>query len=128
LPAGTGGVRIVAVDPRLERQARNEALIREVNERIEPVNRATEVEDLGDEPVRFEFLCECGVGGAEDVGCQERIEMSVAEYEEVRVQNDRFALFPGHETEKLEDVIRRTERFVVVDKKPPFPGPRREIS
>jgi hypothetical protein len=43
--------------------------------------------------------------------------MSVAEYEQVRQQDDRFALLPGHETEELEAVVRRTERYVVVDKK-----------
>jgi hypothetical protein len=105
------------MDSRLERQARNEALMREVNERIERLDRAAEAAGLGDEPVRFEFLCECGAGDNEDVGCQERIEMTVAEYEEVRGQDDRFALFLGHESEQLEDVIRRTDRFVVVDKK-----------
>jgi hypothetical protein len=109
---------MIAMDSRLERQARNEALIREVNERIERLDRAAEAADLGDESVRFEFLCECGVGDADDVGCQERIEMTLAEYEEIRAQDDRFALFPGHETEELETVLRRTERYVIVDKKP----------
>jgi hypothetical protein len=106
------------MDSRLERRARNEALIREVNERIEQLDRAADAADLGDEPVRFEFLCECGAEDNEGVGCQERIEMTVVEYEEARRQSDRFALLPGHEREELEDVIRRTERFVVVDKKP----------
>jgi hypothetical protein len=44
--------------------------------------------------------------------------MTVAEYEEIRQQDDRFALLPGHETEELETVLRRTERYVIVDKKP----------
>jgi hypothetical protein len=54
----------------------------------------------------------------EDIACAGQIEMTVAEYEEIRGQDDRFALVPGHESEELEDVIRRTDRFVVVDKKP----------
>jgi hypothetical protein len=103
------------VESRLERQARNEALIREVNERIE---RVAEEARLGAELERFEFLCECGAGGDEDIACEERIEMTVTEYEEIRHQDDRFALVPGHESEDLEDVVRRTDRFVVVDKKP----------
>jgi hypothetical protein len=106
------------VESRLDRQARNEALIREVNERIERLDRIAEEARLGDDPERFEFLCECGAGGDEDIACDERIEMTVAEYEEIRRQDDRFALVPGHESEELEDVIRRTDRFVVVDKKP----------
>lgn len=107
------------MDSRLERQARNEALIREVNERIERLDRVAEEARPGDEPERFEFLCECGAGGNEEIACEERIEMTVAEYEEIRAQDDRFALVPGHENEELEEVIRRTDRFVVVDKKPP---------
>jgi hypothetical protein len=36
----------------------------------------------------------------------------------VRSQDDRFALVPGHETPGLEEVIRRTDKYVIVDKKP----------
>jgi hypothetical protein len=105
---------------RLERQARNEALIREVNERIEKLDKAAEEANLGDEEIRFEFLCECGgdTGNVGDVGCDEHVEMTVQEYEEVRSQDDRFAVLPGHEQEALEQVISRTERFFVVDKRP----------
>ena len=109
------GVELSSVESRLDRQARNEALIREVNERIE---RVAEEARPGAELERFEFLCECGAGGDEDIACAGRFEMTVAEYEEIRGQDDRFALVPGHENEQLEDVIRRTDRFVVVDKKP----------
>jgi hypothetical protein len=111
-------VELVVVDSRVERQARNESLIREMNERIEQLDRVAEEARPGGEPERFEFLCECGAAGDEDIACAERIEMTVAEYEEIRGQDDRFALVPGHESEELEDVIRRTDRFVVVDKKP----------
>jgi hypothetical protein len=47
------------VDSRLERQARNESLIREMNERIERLDRAAEA-GLEGEHLVFEFLCECG--------------------------------------------------------------------
>jgi hypothetical protein len=103
------------MDSRLERQARNEALIRQVNEQIERLDKAVDPEG---ESVRFEFLCECGASGGGDVRCEERIEMTLAEYEEVRQQDDRFALLPGHETQELEDEVQRTERYVIVDKKP----------
>jgi len=110
-----GGVELASMESRLDRQARNEALIREVNERIE---RVAEEARPGAELERFEFLCECGAGGDDDIACEGRIEMTIAEYEEIRGQDDRFALVPGHESEELEDVVRRTNRFVVVDKKP----------
>ena len=112
-----GGVELVVVDSRLERQARNESLIREMNERIEQLDRAAEA-GLEGEHLVFEFLCECGADERGDAGCEEQIEMTVAEYEVVRQQDDRFALLPGHETEELETVLRRTERYVIVDKKP----------
>lgn len=93
---------------RQERQARNEALIREVNERIEEVDRraASELDD------RFDFLCECGREG----GCEHIVELTLSEYEEVRLEDDRFAVYPGHETAGLERVVKENERYVLVDK------------
>ena len=87
-------VELVVVDSRLERQARNESLIREMNERIERLDRAAEA-GLEGEHLVFEFLCECGAGERGDASCEEQIEMTVAEYEQVRQQDDRFALFPA---------------------------------
>jgi hypothetical protein len=101
---------VVVMERRLERKARNEALLREVNERIEQIN----AEALGWTPEdRFEFQCECG---ADDDGCDSRVELTINEYEAVRAQDDRFVLFPGHEARGLERVIQENERFVVVDK------------
>jgi hypothetical protein len=103
---------------RLHRQARNEAVIREVNERIEGFHQDAEEANVDREETLFKFLCECGKGGAGDVGCEEHVEMTIREYEAVRAQDDRFALRPGHEQEALEQVVARNERFVVVDKRP----------
>jgi hypothetical protein len=107
-----------AMDQRLTRQARNEAIIREVNERIEQLDKAAEEANVGSEESFFEFLCECGGGNTGEIGCEERIPMTISEYENVRSQNDRFAVYPGHEREELEWVAARNERFVVVDKRP----------
>jgi hypothetical protein len=103
---------------RLDRQARNEAVIREVNERIEGFHNAAEEANVDREGTHFKFLCECGKGDAGDVGCAKHVEMTIREYEEVRAQDDRFALRPGHEQEALESVVARNERFVIVDKNP----------
>ena len=62
-------------------------------------------------------FCECG-GDGSDPDCEERVHMTIEEYEEVRAQDDRFAVYPGHETEALEWIARRDERFVLVDKLP----------
>jgi hypothetical protein len=106
------------MEGRLGRKARNEALIREVNERIEQVDKAAEEANVGSEESFFEFFCECGDDNAGGIGCEERIHMTIREYEKVRSQDDRFAVYPGHELEELEWVAARNERFVVVEKRP----------
>jgi hypothetical protein len=57
-------------------------------------------------------VCECGRAG----GCDGRVRMTLAEYDHVRRQDDRFAVAPGHENAAIEAVVERYERYVVVDK------------
>lgn len=97
---------------RQERQARNEALVREVNERINKLDRGAARTGVADAGETFGFHCECGRDG----GCAERVWMTLAEYDYVREQDDRFALAVGHETDGLEQVVHATDRFVIVDK------------
>jgi hypothetical protein len=94
-------------DDRRERLARNEALFRRVNEAIEAGRQDT------DERSRVAFLCECGA-----LGCNELIDLPVAEYEAVREHPRRFFLVPGHEAPEVEDVVRREDGFNVVEKHP----------
>ena len=97
------------MEDRIERQARNEALIREVNERIDAVDKESA---SWDKEALFEFFCECGREGA----CHVTVPLTLDEYERVRAQSDRFVLSPGHETDNLEHIVEQTERYVVVDK------------
>jgi hypothetical protein len=106
------------VDRRLERQSRNEALLREVNERIAEMDKEAERSTFAPGETMFEFLCECGSSDGEAGECLEHISMTINEYDEVRSQDDRFVVAPGHETVTLEAVVSRTERFVIVDKRP----------
>jgi hypothetical protein len=101
------------MEERLERTARNESLFREVNDRIEELSENVEAQGIAPEGGVVEFHCECG-----REGCTERLRMTVAEYQRVRADNDRFALAPGHETPEMEAVVESNERFVVVDKLP----------
>ena len=96
---------------RYELQARNEALLRTVNDRIEALD--LEAGGWTDPEQRFWFQCECG----NTETCNERIEMTLTEYERVRSQRDRFAVLPGHETDELERVVETSERFLIVDKR-----------
>jgi hypothetical protein len=99
------------VKARYELQARNEALLRTVNDRIMALDE--DGAEWAEPEHRFEFQCECGRPG----GCGDRLEMSLDEYERVRSQRDRFAVVPGHETPEIERVVERNERFLIVDKR-----------
>ena len=91
---------------REERIAQNEALFREVNERVREVH-------AGEREERISFLCECG---REE--CTETIYLSLAEYEDVRSDATQFAVAPGHEIGDVEAPIRRKNGFVLVRKHP----------
>ncbi len=92
---------------REERVGRNEALFREVNERIREITTYD-----GD----VEFLCECG-----DPGCAQPIVMTLDEYEAVRADPTRFVVVPRHEAPDLETVVDENERFAVIAKRPGLP-------
>jgi hypothetical protein len=108
--AAVGALQSSAVDPRQERSAKNEALFREVNDRIHEVGERLQILPDGE---LLEFRCECG-----RPACDEFVPLSTAEYEHVRSDNDRFIVFPGHQDPGIERVVERTERYVVVDKRP----------
>jgi hypothetical protein len=99
------------VEERLERQARNEALLRQVNEQI-----ATLRESAGgwaDAEQSFDFQCECGNLDS----CEARVALTIEEYERVHRQRDRFVVVPGHETDGIEVVVEANERYAIVDKR-----------
>ena len=99
------------MEERLERQARNESLMRTVNdERAAIDERATA---WADPEHQFEFQCECG----RDRGCEGRVLMTLGEYERVRSQRDRFTVVPGHENLEIEHVVEQADRFLIVDKR-----------
>jgi hypothetical protein len=98
------------VQDRQRRQAANEALMREVNERLAALDRNA-VSYWADDRELFEFICECGTPS-----CEEHVRMTLAEYEDVRAQDDRFVVVPGHEASEIERTVAATERFQIVDK------------
>ncbi len=98
------------MNQREERTAANEALLREVNDRIGDVGQRLRV--LPDDE-RLDFRCECGRSG-----CDAMLSMSVGEYEHVRSDNDRFAVAPGHEDDRIERIVERAGSYVIVDKRP----------
>jgi hypothetical protein len=96
-------------EERAARGARSQSLFRDVNERVKEINEAfSEVIPLSD------WICEC----ASDE-CSERIELTHAEYEEVRAVPTRFAVAPSdpHVVPEIEDIVARQKRYWVVEKR-----------
>ena len=94
------------MEERARRVGENEALFREVNERVREVAESfSVVSEYAD------FVCECGDGV-----CTKRIAMTLAEYELVRSDPRRFVIVDGHEAPAVERVVERGERFSVVEK------------
>lgn len=89
-----------------DRAARNEALFRRVNERVEEVNKAFE-------PIigETDFFCECA-----NIECMEKIRMSLAEYEALRQDATRFATRPGHDDPATERLVEKRVGYVIVEK------------
>lgn len=86
--------------------AANEATIRDVNEGIERGQWP------GEEDVPVGFRCECA-----RLGCNQLMELSVHEYEEIRAHPRRFVVVPGHENPDVETVIEARAGYVIVEKR-----------
>ena len=93
-----------------QRIAMNEALLREVNERIRDVGKRLQVLPDNEE---LDFRCECG-----RPECDEFLHMKASDYQRVRADNDRFAVLPRHEDAKIERVVAQGAGYLVVDKRP----------
>jgi hypothetical protein len=86
-------------------KADNQALFREVNDRIAEISN-----QLGDRgPGALDVLCECS-----RPDCVSRIALTSEEYDEVRASADTFVVLVGHQDDELEDVVAANERFAVV--------------
>ncbi len=87
------------------RLASNEVVFREVNEGI----RRGQWPGEPSGPVSFR--CECA-----RLGCNLLVELTPAEYEEIRSHPRRFMMIDGHQVPELERVLERREGRVVVEK------------
>jgi hypothetical protein len=91
-----------------ERKGANEALFREVNERLKDRK-----EDHSAWAMPSEWICECA-----DQECTERIEMSLLEYEDLRSESTHFAVKPNREHVSLdvERIVEERDGYWVVEK------------
>lgn len=100
------------VSERSKRLGANEALFREVNERVaDVVENFVEIEATIS-PVNFN--CECGHGD-----CTDQIEMTLIEYEAVRADPTRFAVRRGHEVREIERIVEEHPNYLIVEKQDP---------
>lgn len=89
---------------REERLAANEALFREVNERIKALGDRFQAQTL-------DVICECVKND-----CTLTVRLDNEDYERVRSSGKRFVVVPGHEDLDVEVVVERRKGHRVVEK------------
>ena len=99
------------LDARRVRAAKNQSLLREVNERIEQLAPGTSMFDELQRSRAVDLTCECM-----DETCTERVTMTIAEYDAVRSDSNTFFIRPGHNVASVEEVVREEPNYVVVRK------------
>ena len=97
---------------RARRIGLNEAMFREINERLEALQEKTSGH-LG----VLELVCECG-----DRECAARISLTMEEYQELRSDPLLFAVLPTHESRDVEDVVQQMNGWLIVRKQPGVPA------
>jgi hypothetical protein len=90
---------------RVERQARNQALFRQVNEHIAEVSAGSESPDAGLQ----QFVCECS-----QLGCADMIDVPLEMYGRVRDDPTLFLILRGHEDLGHEQVVKDLGEVLVV--------------
>jgi hypothetical protein len=95
------------MDEARRRKAANEAVFREVNERIEDLQRGFAVTQ--NQPLHI--VCECA-----QLDCTSRITVSVETYEGVRAHPDEFFVVEGHEDPNVEEVVDTGTGHLIVRK------------
>jgi hypothetical protein len=90
----------------IARNAGNQNLYREVNDRVMETNARFDV--VGEEGRIVEVFCECG-----DAGCTDRVLITREAYECVREDSQTFVLLPGHDQGLVEEVIETTPDYVI---------------
>jgi hypothetical protein len=97
------------MDMREKRLAQNEALYREVNERVTAIVERQDRPD--DRTYEYSYFCECA-----NADCTLQVTVPRDVYEWVRSESNRFLIAPGHEMPEAEKVVRAERGFAVVEK------------
>ena len=88
---------------------KNEAVFREVNERIKELSQRLRSDGPTD---LVSFVCECSA-----VDCHETVELTLTEYERVRIHPAHFLAALDHLwAPEFEREVHRTEHYIVLEK------------
>jgi hypothetical protein len=90
------------------RKAANEAVFRNVNERIQRLQHSFALAER--EPLQM--ICEC-----DQLDCMTRIAVEIPVYEQVRANGDQFLISHGHEDAQVDEVVSVTSAYTIVRKK-----------
>jgi hypothetical protein len=93
-------------DARALRTARNQALFRSVNQKVNEINEAFEALVDG-----TEYVCECA-----NADCVEQIRLTADEYAAIRLIPTHFFVRPHHVFPEFERVVDDRDGYVVVEK------------
>ena len=94
------------MNSRNERLVANQHSSRYANERLQGL-----AADLAEDDQLIPFLCECA-----DQVCLGRVEMKRADYDEIHLDPDLYAIVRGHAMADGEQVVERRDGFDVVVK------------
>ena len=96
---------------REERIALNEAVVREVNEKVEQTRESAPGNSF------MHIVCECGYEK-----CDEFIAMMRDEYERIRNDPRQFCVLREHVIQDVEAIVEENDRFVLVAKREGTPA------
>jgi hypothetical protein len=108
----------VTSDERARQIGLNEALFRQVNERIDELQNS-----FGSGTLTMQAVCECG-----DPTCTAQLEIEIELYRRVRSDARLFLIRRGHQMEDVEDVVESHGETEVVRKHPGLPSAVAEIT
>ena len=94
------------------RKAANEAVFREVNERIETLQHAFAI--VEHQPLNI--VCEC-----DRLDCTQQVSVQLETYEKVRRDSALFFVASAHNDESVEDVVDTGGDYMIVRKRPGEP-------
>jgi hypothetical protein len=95
------------MSPASQRAAKNEAVFREVNERIRDLS-----EPVVAQGQPMQAVCECS-----HPDCVEQVPIELHRYEAIRAESTWFLIVPSHLDPEIEQVVEGGDGYSVVEKK-----------